>query len=105
MAEHPPAESPQNHDPTEARLALEAAEGPTAGSGRGGYPGGYEASDSEGVHLVDFLMVVYKRRWIAVTTFIIVFVSVAVYTFTAVPLYEANTRLLIEKENANVVNF
>src|SRR5204863_6710601 len=36
---------------------------------------------------------------------IVVFLGVCVYTFTAVPIFEARAQVLIEKENANVVNF
>ena len=34
-----------------------------------------------------------------------VFLLVTVYTFTATPIYEATTKLLIEAENPNVVSF
>ena len=47
----------------------------------------------------------YKRRWIAGTAFTIVFLLVTVYTFTATPIYEATTKLLIESDNPNVVSF
>ena len=54
---------------------------------------------------VDYLRVLHKRRWTAVTAFLIVLVGVTVYTFTATPLFEARTRLLIEADNPNVVSF
>jgi capsular exopolysaccharide synthesis family protein len=56
-------------------------------------------------HLVDYLKVLHKRRWTAATAFLIVFVGVMLYTFTVTPIYEARTRLLIESDNPNVVNF
>ena len=56
-------------------------------------------------HLADYLRVLSKRRWTAITAFLIVFVSVTVYTFTATPIYEVRAQLLIEKENSNVVTF
>jgi capsular exopolysaccharide synthesis family protein len=59
----------------------------------------------DGVHLLDYVKVAYKRRWSAATAFLLVFVSATVYTFTATPIYEAKTRLLIEAENPNVVSF
>jgi uncharacterized protein involved in exopolysaccharide biosynthesis len=59
----------------------------------------------EGVHLVDYLKVLYKRRWAAGTAFLLVLLSVTIYTFTVTPIYEARTRLLIEAEGPNVVNF
>src|SRR4051794_29651537 len=57
------------------------------------------------VHLLDYVKVLYKRRWTAITVFLLVFGSVTVYTFTTTPIFEARTRLLIETEERNVVNF
>jgi succinoglycan biosynthesis transport protein ExoP len=57
------------------------------------------------VHLLDYVKVLYKRRWTAITAFLLVVGSVAVYTFTATPIYEAKVEILIEKESSNVVTF
>jgi len=57
------------------------------------------------VHLLDYVKVLYKRRWTALTAFLIVVSSVSLYTFTATPIYEARVQILIEKENSNVVTF
>jgi capsular exopolysaccharide synthesis family protein len=57
------------------------------------------------VHLLDYVRVVYRRRWTAVTVFLIVMLAAAVYTFTATPLYEARTRLLIDSGDPNIVAF
>ncbi len=57
------------------------------------------------VHLSDYLRVLYKRRWTVLTAFLIVALSVCVYTFTATPIYEARVQILIEKEATNVVSF
>jgi len=57
------------------------------------------------VHLLDYVKVLHKRRWAAMTVFLLVFGGVTVYTFTVTPIYEARTRLLIESEEQNVVNF
>jgi succinoglycan biosynthesis transport protein ExoP len=59
----------------------------------------------DGGHLLDYVRVLYKRRWIAATAFVVVVVSVTLYTFTVTPTFEATTRLLIESDNPNVVNF
>ena len=66
---------------------------------RGSGPSGGEP------HLSDYLRVIYKRRWPAVTAFLLVFVSACVYTFTATPIYDARVQILIEKEASNVVTF
>jgi capsular exopolysaccharide synthesis family protein len=62
------------------------------------------AEDTE-VHLSDYLRVLYKRRWPALTVFLIVFLGTCIFTFTATPIYNARVQLLIEKENTNVVTF
>lgn len=57
------------------------------------------------VHLLDYVRVLYKRRWLAATVFLLVLGTAAVYTFTATPIFEAKTRLLIESDERNVVSF
>jgi capsular exopolysaccharide synthesis family protein len=56
-------------------------------------------------HLIDYVKILYKRRWTAGTAFLIVLAIVTTYTFTVTPVYEAKTRLLIEAEGPNVINF
>ncbi len=56
-------------------------------------------------HLLDYVKVLYKRRWMAATAFLLVVLGVTVYTFSMTPIFEARTRLLIEAENPNVVSF
>jgi capsular exopolysaccharide synthesis family protein len=60
---------------------------------------------ADDVHLLDYVRVLYKRRWTAATAFLAVFVSVTIYAFTATPIYQSKVQILIEKENANVVGF
>jgi capsular exopolysaccharide synthesis family protein len=57
------------------------------------------------VHLMDYVRVLYKRRRLAITSFLVVFVSVVVYTFTQTPIFVAKVQLLIEPENPNVISF
>ena len=70
-----------------------------------GYGYGSDILGSTEVHLLDYVKVLYKRRWPTLTVFLIVVLSMSVYTFTATPIYEARVQILIEKENANVVTF
>jgi succinoglycan biosynthesis transport protein ExoP len=56
-------------------------------------------------HLLDYVKVVYHRRWAAATAMVCVVLAAMVYTFTAVPIFEARAQLLIEAENPNVVSF
>ncbi len=77
----------------------------SAPAGYGGYGAGYGNATGDEVHLLDYLRVLHKRRWTAITAFLLVVGSVAVYTFTATPIYSARTQILIENENPNVVKF
>jgi len=56
-------------------------------------------------HITDYLKVLSRRRWMAGATFLVVFVSTLIYSFTATPLYSGQVQLLIEAENPNVVSF
>lgn len=58
----------------------------------------------EQIDLRDYLRVIRKRRWTIATVFFVILFTVAIYSFTATPVYEASTRLIIEKENPNVVS-
>jgi succinoglycan biosynthesis transport protein ExoP len=88
--------------PSTPRLAVVPEFGSRGLDRRGG--GAHETSDVE-VHLIDYVKVLYKRRWVGMTAFLLIVGSVTVYTFTATPIFEAKTRLLIETENQNVVSF
>ena len=57
------------------------------------------------VHLLDYVKVVYKHRWVAITGFLLVVVWASVATFRVVPIYQAKAQILIEKEASNVVTF
>ena len=56
-------------------------------------------------HFVDYLRIVYKRRWTVMTAFLVAFGGMFLYTSTEVPLYTARVQLLIENDNPNVVKF
>jgi capsular exopolysaccharide synthesis family protein len=58
-----------------------------------------------GIHLLDYIRIIYKRRWTAATAFLVVLTGAAIYTYRAVPIYEARVRLLIEPDSPNIVGF
>ena len=62
-----------------------------------------EADDQS--HLLDHLRVVYKRRWSALTAFVVTCGATFIYSSATTPLYNAKVQLLIENENPNVVKF
>ena len=55
--------------------------------------------------VLEYVKVLYKRRWTAATVFLVVLLGAVVYSFTATPVYEARTRLFIENDAPNVVSF
>jgi succinoglycan biosynthesis transport protein ExoP len=52
----------------------------------------------------EYLRVLRKRKWTIITVFAIILVTATIHAFTATPIYEASTRLIIDKENPNVVS-
>ena len=55
-------------------------------------------------HISDYLRVIYKRRWVAIPAFVIVFVIGAINSFRQTPIYEARAQILIEKDTPKVGN-
>jgi polysaccharide biosynthesis transport protein len=53
-------------------------------------------------HLMDYLRIVYKRRWISLPVFIILFAIGAVNALRQTPIYQAHVQLLIEKDAPSV---
>ncbi|MEO8481907.1 MAG: polysaccharide biosynthesis tyrosine autokinase [Acidobacteriota bacterium] len=49
-------------------------------------------------HPTDYLRVLSKRRWVALSGFLLVFLSGAIGSVRTVPVYEARTQLMIEKD-------
>jgi succinoglycan biosynthesis transport protein ExoP len=59
---------------------------------------------SEGeINLRDYLRVILKRRWAALSVFVVVVVTITVGSFAMKPVYRATCRVLIERENPNTV--
>jgi uncharacterized protein involved in exopolysaccharide biosynthesis len=57
---------------------------------------------AEEKHVWDYLRVLYKRRWIALPAFVIVFVTMTVNTLRETPVYQGRAQLLIEKDAPTV---
>lgn len=56
------------------------------------------------IDLREYLRVVLKRKWTIFTIFFLTTVIVTIHSFTATPVYQAATRIIIEKENPNIVS-
>ena len=84
---------------------------PRTYGGNGGY-GGYDPFGSAGdgyggeeVHLMDYVRTVYKHRWVAATAAAVLFVLVAIQTFSATPIFEGRVQLLLDPASPNVTKF
>lgn len=53
-------------------------------------------------HVFDYLRVMYRRRWIALPVFLVVFVVGVVNAFRETPVYQAKAQLLIQKDAPSV---
>lgn len=56
-------------------------------------------------HLRDYLRILAKRRWVFGTAFAVVVLGTIMYNYTAVSVYRATAKLLIEAGGPNVVSF
>ncbi|MCI5209409.1 MAG: hypothetical protein D3910_11590, partial [Candidatus Electrothrix sp. ATG2] len=48
-------------------------------------------------HLLDYLRVIQKRKWLVITVAAIIFLTTALSTFSKIPLYTATTQILVER--------
>jgi len=62
-------------------------------------------SAEEVPHLLDYLHVILKRRWVVLSCLLIVFTTVAIGTLKKKPIYEGKVLIEINPEQPNVLNF
>jgi capsular exopolysaccharide synthesis family protein len=87
------------------RLSKEPDIRPTDNAGGPSAPTIGHSPTPEAAHLVDYFRVLHKRRWTAMTAFLLMFGTITVYSFMATPIYSAKVQILIDNENPNVVKF
>lgn len=85
--------------PGPTRLALAADY--SAGAGTPAPVGLYGQVEQGDLFFIPRL--VYRWRWPAITVFLLVLIGTALYTFTAVPIYQAHTRVLVQPERLNIL--
>src|SRR5438128_462345 len=90
---------------SQSRLRLAPVAGPHPPPAPASSDADYDLPGGREVHLVDYLKVLYKRRWLAGTAFLGIVVFSLVQAYTTIPLYQARVQILIDKENTNVVTF
>jgi polysaccharide biosynthesis transport protein len=84
--------------------AAVAGSATSGGYGSSGYGGGSATGESE-LSIISYLQVLYRRRYVAMAAFLVVFLGASLYTLTAVRIYESTVRILIERDNPKVVSF
>lgn len=67
---------------------------------------GYDESADDGpaFDLKSLIGIVYRRFWLIVTGFLVVFLMVAYVTFTATPIYKASTTIQLATNQENVID-
>lgn len=65
-----------------------------------GPPGSRSSPPTLDKHLLDYLRVLSKRRWVAITTLFLAIGLAMLHLYRAVPIYESTAQILIEHENA-----
>ena len=64
-----------------------------------------DVSAEEVPHLLDYLHVVLKRRWVVLSCLLIVFTTVTIGTLKKKPIYEGKVLIEINPEQPSVLNF
>ena len=76
--------------------------GPAGRTGPAAAPPAYFSVDSD-VHILDRLAVVYRYRHIAITVFVLTTIAMMIQGYSAVQMYQAQARLLIENERSTTL--
>src|SRR5580698_8578357 len=56
-------------------------------------------------HLLDYLVVLRKHQWLILSFLLAVVTIVTIATYRMPPVYEATARIMIDRENTNVLPF
>jgi uncharacterized protein involved in exopolysaccharide biosynthesis len=59
----------------------------------------------EEIHLLDYLRVIVRRKWVVIIFFCTVMTSTAVFTLLQTPVYQSASKIRIYKEGPNVTQF
>ena len=63
-------------------------------------PAGQQPSEER--HLLDYVRVIYKRRWVAIPVFLLIVIVGSLNAARQTPIYRARTQLMIEKDSPSV---
>jgi capsular exopolysaccharide synthesis family protein len=70
-----------------------------------GPPAGAPDRSFDDRHLLDYVRIVYKRRWVAFAILLPLVGALALFNATLVPVYEASVQLQIDPENRGILIF
>ena len=56
------------------------------------------------IHIRDYINILLKRKWTVITVFTVIALTAFIRTITATPIYKSTSRIVIEKDNPNVVS-
>ncbi len=65
-------------------------------------PAAYGQHSVDERHLLDYVRTVYKRRWLAIPVFLLVFLAGTLNAMRETPIYRARTQVLIERDTPNI---
>ena len=57
-----------------------------------------QIEEFEEIHLLDYLQVLLKRKWVIIATFVCIVTGTIFFTFIAQPIYQATAKIKIGKE-------
>src|SRR5262249_50713079 len=69
------------------------------------YPGIYDSSPSQDSLLREYLRVLIKRKWVVVSSLVLVFGMVSIATMRSTPIYDAVGSIAINKMDPVMFNF
>lgn len=62
----------------------------------------YNGNENEEIHLLDYLKIIQKRKWIVIICFVVVVVFITIKTFKTTPVFQATSSIVLERKEVNV---
>ena len=63
-----------------------------------------DLTDNE-LNIKDYVRIIRKRLWLVLSFFLIIVTVVSIKAFSIVPVYEATAKIIIERDNPNILSF
>ncbi|MDQ1274301.1 MAG: polysaccharide biosynthesis transport protein [Planctomycetota bacterium] len=62
----------------------------------------YNGNENEEIHLLDYLKIIQKRKWVVIICFVVVVVFITIKTFKTTPVFQATSSIVLERKELNV---